>query len=71
MNVVPGVTRSRVAGKNHADKTFFNRDRFPDFELRLIGAACNVRCGGGCFTLSHCDAPGAAHDDLLKASPKV
>jgi len=41
MNVVAGVTRARVAGKHHADKTFFNRDRFPDFEFRLIGAACN------------------------------
>jgi len=39
MNVVPGVTRPRVAGKNDADKTFFKRDRFPDFELRFIGAA--------------------------------
>src|SRR5215469_18112895 len=39
MNVVPCVTRPRVAGKNHADQ--INRDCFPDFELRFIGAPCN------------------------------
>jgi hypothetical protein len=59
MNVVPHVTGPRVAGKNHADKTFFNRNRVTDFELRFVPAACDgsMWC---LLHLSHCDAPGAA-----------
>ena len=58
MNVVPRVTGPRVAGKNHADKTFFHRDRVTDFELRFVPAACDssMWC---LFQLSHCDAPDA------------
>jgi hypothetical protein len=41
MNVVPRGTGPRVAGKNHADKTFFHRDRATDFELRFVPAACD------------------------------
>jgi hypothetical protein len=39
MNVVPRVAGPRVAGKNDADKTCFNRDLFPDFELGRVGGA--------------------------------
>jgi hypothetical protein len=41
MHVVPRVTGLTVAGKDHADETFFNRDHFADFELRFVRAACN------------------------------
>src|SRR5215831_18761650 len=59
MNVVPRVTRPRVAGKNQAGKTFFNRDRVTDFELRFVPAACDSLMW--CLRhLSHCDAPRAA-----------
>jgi len=59
MNVVPRVTGPRVAGKNHADKTFFHRDLVTDFELRFVPAACDssMWC---LFQLSHCAAPDAA-----------
>jgi hypothetical protein len=62
MNVVPSVARPRVAGKNHADKTF-DRDRVTDFEL--IPAACDssMWC---LIQLSHCDAPDAARTDADK-----
>ena len=39
MIVVARVTGTRVAGKNHADETFFYRDRIADFQLRFIPAA--------------------------------
>ena len=45
MNVAPGVTGPCVAGKNHADKIFFNRDRVTDFELRSFERRVMVRCG--------------------------
>jgi hypothetical protein len=41
MNVLPRVTGPRVAGKNHADKTF-DRDGVTDFELRFVPAASDV-----------------------------
>ena len=58
MNVVPSVARPRVAGKNHAHQASFYRDRFTDFELRFVPAACDssMWC---LFQLSHCDAPDA------------
>ena len=59
MNVVPCVTGQRVAGKNHADQTFFHRNRVTDFELRFVAAACDSSMW--CLLhFSHCDAPGAA-----------
>jgi hypothetical protein len=39
MNIVPGITGPRVAGKNHADQTFIYRDRSSDFEPRFFKAA--------------------------------
>jgi hypothetical protein len=39
MNIVPRVTGSRVAGKNHTDKIFFRRDRVTNFKLRFAPAA--------------------------------
>ena len=64
MNVVPSVARPRVAGKNHADKTF-DRDRVTDFELRFVTAArdSSMWC---LIQLSHCDAPDAARSDALE-----
>ena len=58
MNVVPVVTGPCVAGKDQAEKTFFNRDRVTDFELRFVRAACD----GSMWSflhLSYCDVPDA------------
>jgi hypothetical protein len=41
MNLVPGITRSRVRGKDHTDNTFFHRDPVTDFELGFVLAARN------------------------------
>ena len=59
MNVVPVVTGPCVAGKDQADKTFFNRDRVTDFELRFVRTACD----GSMWRFLHlfyCDLPDAA-----------
>ena len=55
MNVFPRVIGPRVAGKNHADKTLFQRDPVTNFELRFVPAACD-RSMWGLLHLSHCDA---------------
>jgi hypothetical protein len=56
MNIVPRVAGSRVAGKNHADQTFFHRDRITDFELRFVPAARD-RSMWCWLHLSNFDAP--------------
>jgi hypothetical protein len=58
MNVVPGVTRSQVAGKDDADDTFFNRDLVTDFELGFVRTACHRSMWGWLLHQFHCDAQG-------------
>jgi hypothetical protein len=65
MNVVAVVTGPCVAGKDHADKTFFNRDPVTDFELRFVRTACD----GSIWRFphsSHCDAPGVSRTRLVE-----
>jgi len=56
MNIVPRVAGPRVAGKDHADQTFFKRDLGSDFELRFVPAARD-RSMWCLLHLSNCGAP--------------
>ena len=60
MNIVPVVTGPCVAGKDHADKIFFNRDRVTDFEFRFVRTACD----GSMWRFLH-----LSYCDVLDATP--
>jgi len=45
VDVVPGVTRSRIAGQNHPDNTFFHRNLVTNFEPRFADGSQEVSEG--------------------------